>query len=323
MNAPEHKVDDATFRQENPMAEFLRMERMPHIWCPGCGIGTVVTSFAEAVKASSLQRDKIAVVSGIGCTGRVAGYVKFDSFHTTHGRAIPFATGLKLANPELKVVVISGDGDLTSIGGNHLIHAARRNMDMTVICVNNFTYGMTGGQVTPTTPNSANASTTPYGNYEHPFSLPFLVDAAGATFVARWTSLHARNITKTIGEALDHKGFSFIEVIAPCTTLYQRRNRLGDGLDALQYYRDDAGIEHGLDTRMADIGYQGQIAMGKFVDKDQPTYFDAMKDHYVNVIGDDYELYGKTPMEKKAEADARKTASGDSEDPVDHGGDDD
>ena len=149
---PEYSLDDASYREQNPMADFLRMERMPHIWCPGCGIGTVVTSFAEAVKASGIDMDKIAVVSGIGCTGRVAGYVKFDSFHTTHGRAIPFATGLKLANPELKVVVFSGDGDLTGIGGNHLIHAARRNMDMTVICVNNFTYGMTGGQVTPTTP---------------------------------------------------------------------------------------------------------------------------------------------------------------------------
>ena len=157
----EYTTDDEKFRKENPMAEFLRMDRMPHIWCPGCGIGTVVTCFAEAIKAGGYDMDKIAVVSGIGCTGRVAGYVKFDSFHTTHGRAIPFATGLKLANPELKVVVISGDGDLTSIGGNHLIHAARRNMDLMVICVNNFTYGMTGGQVTPTTPTDANASTTP------------------------------------------------------------------------------------------------------------------------------------------------------------------
>ncbi|MGO9174095.1 MAG: 2-oxoacid:ferredoxin oxidoreductase subunit beta [Rhodomicrobium sp.] len=323
MNAPEYAVSDADFRNENPMAEFLRMERMPHIWCPGCGIGTVVTSFAEAIKAGGYDMDKIAVVSGIGCTGRVAGYVRFDSFHTTHGRAIPFATGLKLANPELKVVVISGDGDLTSIGGNHLIHAARRNMDLTVICVNNFTYGMTGGQVTPTTPNTANASTTPYGNYETPFSLPFLVDAAGATFVARWTSLHARNITQSIGQALKHKGFSFIEIIAPCTTLYQRRNRLGDGLDAMQYYHDDADIQHGADTRTVDIGYQGKIAMGKFVDRPRATYLEAVNDHYVNVIGDDYELYGKTPMEKKAEAEARKSASGEGEDPKACGGDDD
>ena len=134
-------------QEENPMEGFLRMDRIPHIWCSGCGIGTVVTSFVEALKKSELDLDKVAVVSGIGCTGRVAGYIKLDSFHTTHGRAIPFATGLKLANPELKVVVFSGDGDLTGIGGNHFIHAARRNMDLVVICVNNFNYAMTGGQV--------------------------------------------------------------------------------------------------------------------------------------------------------------------------------
>ena len=273
---PEYSLDDASPPRQNPMAEFLRMERMPHIWCPGCGIGSVVTSFAEAVKESGIDLDKIAVVSGIGCTGRVAGYVNFDSFHTTHGRAIPFATGLKLANPELKVVVFSGDGDLTGIGGNHFIHAARRNMDLVVICVNNFTYGMTGGQVTPTTPPTANASTTPYGNYEYPFNLPFLADAAGATYVARWTSLHARNITQSIDEALKHKGFSFIEVISPCTTLYLRRNRLGDGVDALEYYQEDADIKHGADTRKVDIDFQGKIVIGKFVERDKPTYLDAV-----------------------------------------------
>ncbi len=301
-------IDDNSFRKENPMADFLRMERMPHIWCPGCGIGSVVTSFAEAVKESGLDMDKIAVVSGIGCTGRVAGYVKFDSIHTTHGRAIPVATGLKLANPDMKVVVFSGDGDLFSIGGNHFIHAARRNMDLTVICVNNFTYGMTGGQMTPTTPTTANASTTPYGNYEYPFSLPFLADACGATYVARWTSLHSRNITDSIGEALKHKGFSFIEVISPCTTLYQRRNKLGDGMDAMQYYKDDSGIDHGADTRTVDIGFQGNIKVGRFVQREKPTYLDAVNAHYANVIGDDYQLYGKTPDEKKAEEEAKKKA---------------
>ena len=307
--APEYTTDDEAFRQQNPMVEFLRMERMPHIWCPGCGIGTVVTCFAEAIKAGGHDRDKIAVVSGIGCSGRVAGYVKFDSFHTTHGRAIPFATGLKLANPELKVVVISGDGDLASIGGNHLIHAARRNMDLMVICVNNFTYGMTGGQVTPTTPTDANASTTPYGNYETPFSLPFLADASGATFVARWTALHAHNITQTFGKALKHKGFSFIEVIAPCTTLYQRRNKLGDGLDAMEYYKEDADIQHGVDTRAVGISFQGKIALGKFVERQKPTFLDAVNDHYMKVLGDSYQLYGKTPLEKEAEERARLSAT--------------
>ncbi|CAA6606203.1 2-oxoglutarate synthase subunit KorB [Rhodospirillaceae bacterium LM-1] len=296
---------NANFAQDNPMSQFLRMERMPHIWCPGCGIGTVVTAFAEAVKKSGLDLDKIAIVSGIGCTGRTAGYVKLDSFHSTHGRAIPLATGLKLANPEMKVVVFSGDGDLTSIGGNHFIHAARRNMDITVVCVNNFTYGMTGGQMTPTTPHTANASTTPYGNYEYPFSLPFLADACGATYIARWTSLHARQISGSIKEALNHKGFSFVEVIAPCTTLYQRRNRLGDGLDALEYYQNDAEIAHGLDTRQVDIDYQGKIKVGKFVEKQKPTYLDNVNQHYAQVIGDEYELYGKTTPEKEAEAKAK------------------
>ncbi|UCE42661.1 MAG: 2-oxoacid:ferredoxin oxidoreductase subunit beta, partial [Candidatus Aminicenantes bacterium] len=148
---------------ESPSEKFLRMDRIPHIWCPGCGIGTVVTSFNEALKKSKIDLDQVSVVSGIGCTGRVAGYVKLDSFHTTHGRAVPFATGLKLANPDLKVVVFSGDGDIFGIGGNHFIHAARRNMDITIICVNNFNYAMTGGQVAATTPIDANASTAPYG----------------------------------------------------------------------------------------------------------------------------------------------------------------
>ncbi len=293
---------DVTFRKESPMAEFLRMERMPHIWCPGCGIGTVVNSFAEAVKKSNVDMDKLAVVSGIGCSGRVAGYVKLDSIHCTHGRAIPVATGLKLANPDLKVVVVSGDGDIFGIGGNHFIHAARRNMDMMVICINNFTYGMTGGQLTPTTPLSANASTTPYGNYEYPFSLPFLADSCGATYVARWTSLHARNITKSIREAMAHKGFSFIEVIAPCTTLYQRRNRLGDGLDALEYYKEDAAVEKEVDTRDVGIDFQSDITMGRFVQKEKPTYLDAVNERYANVLGDDYQLYGMSPMEREEKA---------------------
>src|SRR5512142_2772418 len=155
---------------ENPVERYLRSERIPHIWCPGCGIGTTVNCFTRAIDEGGIGLDNLAIRSGVACTGRVAGYTKLDSFHTTHGRAIPFATGLKLSNPDLKVVVYSGDGDLTAIGGNHLIHAARRNADMLVVCVNNFTYGMTGGQVTPTTFQTAVASTTPYGAYEETFN---------------------------------------------------------------------------------------------------------------------------------------------------------
>jgi len=279
--------------EKNPMEDLLRMDRIPHIWCPGCGIGTVVTSFTEALKKSKLDLDKVVVVSGIGCTGRVAGYVKLDSFHTTHGRAVPFATGLKLANPELNVVVFSGDGDIAGIGGNHFIHAARRNMDITIICVNNFNYAMTGGQVAATTPLGANASTAPYGNFEFPFSLPYLADAAGATYIARWTALHLRRVTKSIQEALSRRGFSFIEVITPCVTLYARRNRLGDGLNLLKYYYDNSEIHHGADTRTLDISYQGKLVVGKFVDKEKPTFLDAMNEHLGKVLGDKYVLYGR------------------------------
>ncbi len=295
-------VQSAEVSNADSGVAMLRTDRIPHIWCPGCGIGSVVTSFIDGVRRSGIDTNKLAVVSGIGCSGRVAGYVNFDSIHATHGRAIPVATGLKLANPELKVVVISGDGDLISIGGNHFLHAARRNMDLVVICINNFTYGMTGGQVTPTTPGTATASTTPYGNYEYPLTLPFLADACGASYVARWTSLHARNVTQSVEEALNRRGFSFIEVITPCTTLYLRRNRLGDGVDALQYYQNNAEILHGIDTRETAIGLQGKIAVGKFVDREKPTYLDAATQCNTKYIGDDYVLYGKTEVEKTSAA---------------------
>ena len=298
--------DIAQFKKDSPMSGTLRMDRMSHIWCPGCGIGSEVNAFAEAVKRSGIDPDKLAVVSGIGCTGRVAGYVDFDSIHTTHGRAIPVATGLKLARPDTKVVVFSGEGDLTGIGGNHFIHAARRNMDIVVICNNNFTYGMTGGQVTPTTPHSAISSTTPFGNHEYPFNLPFLADAAGATYIARWTSMHSRNLIQSIEEALSRKGFSFIEIISPCTTLYLRRNRLGDGVDALQFYQENAVLKHGADTRTLDLDFQGKITIGKFVEKDKPTYIEALDKRCVQVVGDDYELYGKTVPEREAEEKAEK-----------------
>lgn len=285
--------EEDRLEEKNPMEEFLRMDRIPHIWCPGCGIGTVVSSFASALRKSKIDLDKVAIVSGIGCTGRVAGYVRLDSFHTTHGRPIPFATGLKLANPELKVVVFSGDGDIVGIGGNHFIHAARRNMDMLVICVNNFNYAMTGGQVAATTPIQANLSTAPYGNYEYPFNLPYLADACGATYVARWTALHLRRVTKSIQEALAKKGFSFIEVITPCVTLYARRNRLGDGLNLLKYYYENSDIQHGADTRTLDISFQGKIIVGKFIDREKPTFLECMNTHLKKVLGDKYQPYGE------------------------------
>ncbi len=273
---------------EHPIAPFIRMDRMPHIWCPGCGIGSVVTCYAKALEELEVDLDKVAVVSGIGCTGRVAGYMKLDGFHATHGRAIPFATGLKLGRPELLVTVFSGDGDLSGIGGNHLIHAARRNMDLLVILVNNFIYGMTGGQNAPTTPLTARSSTMTFGNFEPPFNLPHLAASCGASYVARWTCLHIRRMTTSFKEAMTRPGFRFIEVIAPCPTLYERLNRLGTGLERLQFYHDNAEMRHGADTRDVDISIKGKIICGKFVDDERPSFLDMMHSHYKSVLGDRY-----------------------------------
>ncbi|MCH7732990.1 MAG: 2-oxoacid:ferredoxin oxidoreductase subunit beta [Candidatus Marinimicrobia bacterium] len=294
---PKNEKPKAVLRDdyEHPMEIYLRIERFPHIWCATCGIGTVLTAFISGLEKSKLDIEKVTVVSGIGCTGRTAGYLRLDSFHTTHGRAIPFATGLALGNPKLKVVVISGDGDLTAIGGNHFIHAARRNLDLTIICVNNFNYAMTGGQAGPTTPMEAIASTAPYGCYEYPFNLPFLAESSGAVFVARWTALHIRRLTNTIAEALLKPGFSFIEVICPCATLYARRNRLGDGLDLMRFYHDNAIIKHGANTREVDIEYQKQIIVGKFVDIDKPTFLQQRDRFLKNKLGNQFIPY-KEPV---------------------------
>jgi 2-oxoglutarate ferredoxin oxidoreductase subunit beta len=286
------KVVEAVEVLEHPMESLLRMDRFPHIWCPTCGIGTTVTSFVDALERTEIPLEKICVVSGIGCTGRVAGYIKLDSFHSTHGRAIPFATGLKLANPELKVVVFSGDGDIAGIGGNHLIHAARRNMDLVVICVNNFIYAMTGGQVAATTPLTANTSTSPYGNFERPFNLPHLAASCGAVYVARWTALHVRRLAKSISEALNKKGFSFIEIICPCSTIYARRNRLGDGLSLMQFYHDNSMIKHGANTEELDIDYQKRIVVGKFVDRERPTFLESYNNWLKQVLKDKFVPYG-------------------------------
>ena len=281
-------------RHEPAIAPLLRTDRLPNVWCPMCGIGTVVKCFATALQRRGLDFDKTPIVSGIGCTGRAAGYMKLDGFHTPHGRAIPFATGLKLGRPELQVTVFSGDGDLLGIGGNHFIHAARRNLDLLVILINNFTYGMTGGQNAPTTPIDAKSSTMPFGNFEPPFNLPQLAASAGAPYVARWTALHVRQLTWTIEEALQRNGFRFIEVIVPCPTLYARLNKLGTGLDQMRFYENNAEIRHGAEPRDVSIEFQKKIICGKFVDAPRPTYLELMDAHYRSVLGDRY-----VPMPKE------------------------
>jgi len=257
-------------RESHPLEDYLRTDRFPHIWCPGCGLGTILSAFLRALLRSGVDLDKVAVVSGIGCTGRVAGYVKLDSFHTTHGRAIAFATGLKLANPELEVIVFSGDGDLAAIGGNHLIHAARRNLDMTVVCVNNFTYGMTGGQFGPTTPSAARSATSRAGNVENPFNMVGLSAASGAVYVARWTAAQVRQMERSITEALRKRGFSFVEVISPCPTYFGRMNRQPTGLDQMRYYRANTVVKHFASPHEVGVGLEGQIVTGKFIDTERP-----------------------------------------------------
>ncbi len=260
----------------NPVEQYLRMDRMPPIWCSGCGAGIVVSCFARALLQLNADIDNLAVVSGIGCTGRIAGYLHMDSFHTTHGRPIPFATGLKLARPEKQVVVFSGDGDLVAIGGNHLIHAARRNVDIKVFCINNFTYGMTGGQVAPTSPLHSLSTTTPFGVFEKPFNLPSLVDAVGAVYVARWTTYHVKQLTRAMVEALIKPGFCFVEIVAPCPTIYGRHNRLGDALATMRFYKQNSRLRDGADTRTLDIDFGGPIAVGTFVNRERPTLLQAM-----------------------------------------------
>ncbi len=273
---------------ENPVEQFLRSERMPHIWCPGCGIGTTVNCFTNALLDSKTDLSKLSIVSGIGCTGRVAGYLNLDSFHTAHGRAIPFATGLRLANPEMNVVVYSGDGDLFAIGGNHIIHAARRNMDIKVVCVNNLTYAMTGGQTGPATPLDVISATAAYGTYDPPFNLPSLVDAAGAVYVARWTTFHVKQLAKSMAEMMKKKGFGFIEIISPCPTLYQRRNKMGDGLDAMKFYKQMSKIKHGAPTSEVGFTKDGEIIVGKFVDRERTDYATQMNEHLKQRLGAKY-----------------------------------
>ncbi|MEE9913208.1 MAG: 2-oxoacid:ferredoxin oxidoreductase subunit beta [Deltaproteobacteria bacterium] len=263
----------------HPMDSLLRTERIPHIWCPGCGIGTVFNALLAAIKNTGWDPNTIAMVSGIGCTGRMAGYIKLDSFHTTHGRALPFATGLKLAKPDTKVIVVSGDGDLFAIGGNHFIHAARRNMDMTVICVNNLNYGMTGGQQAPSTPLGAKTTTTVNGSPEEPFNFCYLASACGATYIARWTAMQVRSLRSSISEALEKRGFSFVEVITPCPSSFGRRNRMGTALEMMKFYQGRSVIRGDIDPKDASMDIDREITVGKFVDIERPTFMD----HYEKV----------------------------------------
>lgn len=219
--------------------KWLRVKKkFPHMWCPGCGDGIVLGATILALEDLGYQKDEVVMVSGIGCAGRIPVYVDCNTLHTTHGRALTFATGVKHANPNLKVMVFMGDGDALAIGGNHFIHAARRNIDLTAIIVNNNIYGMTGGQASPTTPVSMKATTAVYGSIEQPFDACELAKSAGATFVARSTVYHVRHAEQMIKKGLEHKGFSVIEIISNCHTAYGKLNKLGSNIDMVKNLRD-------------------------------------------------------------------------------------
>lgn len=263
-----------TTEEFHPKHALIREERFPNVWCPGCGLGILLQSYLNAVEKSGIPLDQQVLVSGIGCTARLPGYAKFDSYHTTHGRAIPFATGMKIANPELKVTVVSGDGDLFNIGGNHFIHAARRNMDLVVICSNNFNYGMTGGQHGSTTPLTSRSASTPYGNVEPTFNLPYLASALGASYVSRWTVMHPRQLAKSIRMAMETKGFAFIEVLSPCPPNFGKFNGFGDGFEEMEFYRSKSTVQN--DARLEDVSidpFHGKpVVLGDFVNRKRPSY---------------------------------------------------
>ncbi len=220
------------------MMKYFREDKLPHIWCAGCGHGTVMGALVRAIDQVGLDQDKTVIVSGIGCSSRATGYMNFDTLHTTHGRAIAFATGIKMANPELNVIVVTGDGDGAAIGGNHLIHACRRNIDLTVIMFNNNIYGMTSGQYSPLTPVGKKATTAPYGNIDPEFDICKLAIGAGATYVARGTAYHVKLLIDLIVKGIDHKGFSFIESLTQCPTNYGRRNKIADPVEMMKLQKD-------------------------------------------------------------------------------------
>jgi 2-oxoglutarate ferredoxin oxidoreductase subunit beta len=249
----------------------FRMDKLPHIWCPGCGHGILMRSIAQAIENLGLDKDKVCIVSGIGCSSRAPGYMDFNTLHTTHGRALAFATGVKLSRPELEVIVITGDGDASAIGGNHLIHACRRNINITTIVFNNNIYGMTGGQYSPTTPTGDLGTTAPYGNIDRPFNIPELAAAAGATYVARGTAYHANQLTKLVEKGIQNKGFSLIEGLSVCPTYYGRKNKKGSAVNIMQWQKETA-VDVKVAEKLSPEKLEGKFLIGEFKNTTLPEY---------------------------------------------------
>lgn len=252
--------------------KYLRPNKLPHIWCPGCGHGIVLKAMLRAIDKSGLTKDQIALISGIGCSSRTPGYVDFNTLHTLHGRAMAFATGVKLANPRLKVIVTTGDGDALAIGGNHFIHACRRNIDMTVLVFTNSTYGMTGGQYSPTTPTESISTTSRYGNIELPFDACEMAKAAGATFVARGTAYHTLELEKIIHEAIMHKGTSVIDIIDACPTYFGRANKYKSASHMMEAIEKDGTVNVKQADKLPPEKLEGKVLRGVLHKVERPEY---------------------------------------------------
>jgi 2-oxoglutarate ferredoxin oxidoreductase subunit beta len=260
-------------REEHSAYEYLRQtKKFPNVWCAGCGIGVVMGALIRAIDRLGLDKDNVAVVSGIGCTGRMPVYMDFNTMHTTHGRALAFATGLKLAKPNMKVITVMGDGDALAIGGNHFIHAARRNIGITAIIVNNSIYGMTGGQYSPTTPRDMRAMTAPYGNVEQSFPIVELSIAAGAAFVARGTVYHANELDKYLEQAISVPGFAVVEAVSYCHTTFGRLNKLGSAVEMMRALKDRS-VSLSAAEKLSPEERRGKIVRGIFHnDPEKPEY---------------------------------------------------
>lgn len=256
---------------EQMIEKYFRPGRLPHIWCPGCGNGVVTGAIVKAIDKLAFEKDDIAIVSGIGCSSRASGYLDFNTVHSAHGRALPFATGVKLAEPRLKVIVVTGDGDATAIGGNHFIHAARRNIDLTVVLYNNNIYGMTGGQYSPLTPTNSKATTAPYGTVDRAFDVTELAKGAGATFIARATTFHTQLLSDLIAQGIQHEGFSIIEAITACPISYGRQNKMG-AAPAMMKWQKEHGVMLAAYEKLSDEQKADKFPIGVLYQKTAPEY---------------------------------------------------
>lgn len=268
----------AKIKRKYRLKHYLREELLPTAFCPGCGCGTILNTYAQAIEKLQIDPKKIVSVTGIGCSSWIPSpYFKADTLHTTHGRAIAFATGVKIMKPGMNVVVIAGDGDIAGIGGNHLIHAARRNIGLSVFLVNNMIYGMTGGQVSPMTPLGDKTSTTPYGNPEYPFNIAELVAAAGANYVARWTTYHVFPLVESIQKAIKKDGFSFIEILTQCPISYGRRVGMRTAQDFFKYFKKNT-VKSLKAKNMSPEELKDKIIIGEIVERDRKEFTAVLRE---------------------------------------------